>query len=88
MNLFKHILIPTDGSEYTRAAISKGLERLIASVKKNQQTMQDQLNAVDKVCTDLQELQKIEESMLRAANNCDLRAAAAEAAAYSDSSDR
>jgi len=26
MNLFKHILVPTDGSEYTRAAISKGLE--------------------------------------------------------------
>ena len=26
MNLFKNILIPTDGSEYTRAAISKGLE--------------------------------------------------------------
>ena len=26
MNLFKKILIPTDGSEYTRAAISKGLE--------------------------------------------------------------
>jgi nucleotide-binding universal stress UspA family protein len=26
MNLFKNILIPTDGSEYTKAAISKGLE--------------------------------------------------------------
>ena len=26
MNLFKNILIPTDGSEYTRAAIGKGLE--------------------------------------------------------------
>lgn len=26
MNMFKHILVPTDGSEYTRAAISKGLE--------------------------------------------------------------
>ncbi|HEY3419945.1 MAG TPA: universal stress protein [Methanomassiliicoccales archaeon] len=24
--MFKHILVPTDGSEYTRAAISKGLE--------------------------------------------------------------
>lgn len=26
MNLFKNILIPTDGSEYTKAAIGKGLE--------------------------------------------------------------
>ena len=26
MNQFKNILIPTDGSEYTRAAIGKGLE--------------------------------------------------------------
>jgi len=26
MNLFKRILIPTDGSEYTKAAIAKGLE--------------------------------------------------------------
>jgi nucleotide-binding universal stress UspA family protein len=26
MSLFKKILIPTDGSEYTKAAISKGLE--------------------------------------------------------------
>ena len=26
MNMFKHILVPTDGSDYTRAAIIKGLE--------------------------------------------------------------
>jgi nucleotide-binding universal stress UspA family protein len=26
MNMFKHILVPTDGSDYTRTAIIKGLE--------------------------------------------------------------